>query len=1068
MLTLYHAADLETLGALACRLLAQPLREPLAATPLVTPSRGLGRWLTLRLAREQGIAMHLDIQLPAAFMQGLALRLLDDQPQLLAFDPQVLTWRIYDWLWEPDHQARAEPLHRYLQGGDERRRFSLAGKIAEVFQHYQIYRDDWLSAWETGHELGLGPDEGWQALLWRDTSKAGAGRPWPRLLARLRGAGPIAGVPERLVAFGFSSLAPLHLEILEGLARHTEVVLFALNPCREAWGDIRDLSELAKESDSPTANWYLDVGNPLLASLGKQGREFFDRLFAATAQETGIYANDAELRDDGLLHVLQNDILRLRQRSAAERFHWRVEDRSLEVHVAHSPLREVQILHDQLLARFADDPSLTPDQVVVLTPDIERYAPFVETVFAGASGPKIPYSLADRNLRSEFPLVEAFLALLQLPQSRFAAEDIIQLLEQPAIARRAGIEGEDLPLLRDWLRQAGVHWAWNGQQQVALGLPEEDTGTWQQGLDRLLLGFAAPPQLAGAAPPLLADLPPLDLLEGAAGQLLGRLHAFVAALAELSKALQAPRPLAEWSTFLQQTLDDMVDEREAGDVLLAISRACAALGQQAEAAGIQRPLPLDPVRQQLAAQWEGPGGAGGFLTGALTFCALLPMRSLPFRLVCVLGLDDGTLPRQNADLSFDLTRRRPRSGDRARRLDDRYLFLETLLSARQALYLSYLGRSPRDNSELPPSVLVSELLQAVDASSLADDGRPVSEHIRINHPMQPFAAGNFTGGRLRGFSATWFLAAERLAEPAVGASPWFSQALPAAPEQDLEVGQLLQCFRHPARYLLKERLGLRLPEEQEALEQDEPFEIDRNAEKGLKGLALKAVEQAWDEASERRLAAFAGLPTGALGLAAWERLRGPVRSFAGRLLEQRPQESPMALAIDRTIAGARVRGWLPGVTSQGLFDYRLRELGPWELAPFWLCHLLLNLCAGEGVAHGSRLLSPQEEWRLAPLDNAATLLEPWIEAYRQALCQPLPLFAKASSEYAERILRPKKTPPLAAARHRWEGSEHSRGEREEPWNALAFRGLDPLDARFESLARDLYGPILSALQTTQG
>lgn len=258
-----------------------------------------------------------------------------------------------------------------------------------------------------------------------------------------------------------------------------------------------------------------------------------------------MYSEDADLHDTSLLRA-QNDILRLRTRLPEERVVLRDDDRSLEVHIAHSPLREVEILHDQLLARFAADPTLTPDQVVVLTPDIERYAPFIEAVFAtrdshsrGPRSPRIPFSLADRSLRAELPIIEAFLALLTLEQSRFGAEEILTWLEQPSIARRAGIENEDLPLLRDWLREAGVRWGRDSEHREQLGLPADAAFTWRQGLDRLLLGFAAPPQLAGDAAPLLGDTWPLDALEGARAQLLGRLAGFVQRLASWRKTCNA-------------------------------------------------------------------------------------------------------------------------------------------------------------------------------------------------------------------------------------------------------------------------------------------------------------------------------------------------------------------------------------------------------------------------------------------------------------------------------------------------------------------------------------------------
>ena len=1095
MLTLYHAADLETLGELATRLLATPMREPFAPALVVVPSQGMGRWLTLELARKQGIAMQLEVQLPAKFVWDLSRLALGQLPEQSAFSPSSLSWRLYDWLCEPDNLAEAPRLAHYLDGGDERRRLSLALKIADVFDQYLLYRDDWLAAWERNELLDLGPDEAWQALLWRELTKDGhphRARLLEDLLTRLYDPAPLNDLPERVLVFGISSLPPHHMRVLEGLARHTEVVIFALNPCREAWGEIRDIRELARQPEASPEDWYLDVGHPLLASLGKQGRDFFDSLFSLASsegsQELGLYSEDDALHDDSLLHALQNDILRLHTRKPDERLQLREDDRSLELHIAHSPLREVEILHDQLLARFAADPELTPDQVVVLTPDIERYAPYIEAICSAKTGapregvgrsstPYIPFSLADRSLRAEIPLIEAFLSLLALPDSRFTAEEVLTLLEQPALARRAGIEAEDLTLLRDWLREAGVRWGRDDAHREQLGLPADAAFTWRQGLDRLLLGFAAPPQLAGLNAPLLGSSWPLDALEGGRAQLLGRLSGFVEGLAALAQSLQRPRPLAEWAQSLQVLIDQLFDEREAGDTLLLLSKACAALQEQATASGVERPIELALIRQQLTAALEQGSAASGFLTGAVTFCTMVPMRSLPFRLVCLLGLDDGALPRRTPAAGFDLIGQKPRRGDRARRLDDRYLLLEILLSARGGLYLSYVGRDPRSNAELPPSVLVSELLDVVDLTAVDSNG-PASAHITHHHPLQPFAPGNFAGARHAGFAAPWFHAAQRLSQAVEAPAPFASpldkpdEDLPGGVPLTIEPSHLIHCFKHPARYLLEQRLGLRLAQSDEALAGDEPFSVEWTSQHGLRQLALQAVERGWSEHEERAVAAASGwLPVGELGQAHWGQIRGPIRAFAPTLFDERPEDAAQPLLVDIELAGVRIHGWLDGVTSEGLFDYRLRDLGAWELAPFWLRHLLLNCAATPGISRDSRLLSPKSEWRLGPLADARGLLLPWLEAYKKALCEPLPLFAKCSYGFARKWRKPGKKEPVDAARSEarlmWQGNDYMTGEGQDSWNALAFRDREALDERFEVLAEQLYGPALDALQGSE-
>jgi len=1072
VLNLYHAADLETLGELACTLLAQPMTDALAAQPIVVPSQGIGRWLELAVARHQGIAMRLEFELPSAFVWRLSRQVLGELPEQSAFAPENLTWRLYDWLSKPSNLLQIQPLARYLKDGDERRRLTLSARIADVFDQYLLYRNDWLAAWERGQLLALGADEAWQARLWRELTKSGhphRARLLDALLRRLYSDDPLPDLPERLLVFGISSLPPHQLQVLAGLSRHCEVALCALSPCREFWGDLRDKKQLLQDNRVSPDDWYLDLGNPLLASLGKQGRDFFQSLLQTLDSEQGeafaIYPEDDELKDDSLLHALQNDVLRLHARTPEQRLPLVENDRSLEIHSAHSPLREVEILYDQLLARFAEDRTLTPDQVVVLTPNIEQYAPWIEAVFGHST---IPFNLEGRSPRAENPLAEPLLTLLALPDSRFNAEDILGLLECPPIAERAAISDADLPLLRDWLQEAGVRWGRDSEHRKSLGLPPNAAIGWQEGLDRLLLGFAAPPALAGENPPLLGEQAPLDVLEGSRAQLLGQLAAFVSLLSKLAQSLLRPRPLADWADSLQQILDTLFDENSAGEDLLLLHEACARLREQAAASGITRPLERALIQQQLTDLLSESRANRALLNGALTFASMVPLRSLPFRLICLLGLDDHALPRRTTPVGFDLIAQHPRSGDRMRRLDDRYLFLEALLCARKALYISYVGRSVRDNSELPPSVLVSELLEVVDNTTFSHNGK-ASALIHFYHPLQAFAASNFQGGRGQSFAAPWFRAASALAQPARAEPAPFTAPLPASEGETVEVdlGDFLHCFANPSQFFLQRRLGLYLPDSDTNLEVDEPFELARKPSQQLAALALAGFEKKWNPAIMQSLAR-ALLPAGELGKVHWQQLQDRIGTFAPRLCEQRPQDPIEPLPIAFKAAGVQLYGHLADVRASGLFDFRLDKLAPWDLPAFWLRHLLLCLCAPPEIIRNSLLLSPQQSWHLGVIERPAEQLTPWLAAYRQALSQPLPFFSRASLAFAEKA---QNLPPEAprseahkAAHTIWAGNGFikQKPERENPWHALAFRGREALNTHFAQLAETLLVPALQA------
>ena len=1087
MLNLYHASDLETLGELAVTVLAQPLSDPLAAAQIVVPSQGMGRWLTLKFARDYGIAMQLDTQLPASFIWQLARTVLGQLPEQSAFSTNTLTWRLYDWLCESEHLEQAPRLAHYLAGCDELRRYGLAARIADVYDQYLLYREDWLAAWERGERLDLGPDEGWQADIWQWLTRDGhphRARLLNDLTARLHDPEPIEGLPERLLVFGLSSLPPQQLLVLEALAKHTDVLVFALNPSREAWGDIRDLRELARRPELALApedpdSWYLDVGHPLLASLGKQGRDFFEALFSLEGQEIGVYAED-DAEPMHLLQAIQQDILRLHTRRPDERFLCAPDDRSVEVHSCHSALREVEVLHDQLLARFAADPELTADQVVVLTPDIERYAPYIDAVFAARPEvPRIPYSLADRSVRAEVPLVDVFLKLLSLPEQRLAAEDVLSWLEQPALAKKAGLDADDLPILRDWLREANIRWGYNAEHRQALGLPATDDFSWQQGLDRLLLGFMAPPEVAVGEPPLLGEHWPLNRVEGAQAERLGRLAEFVEQLMRLGKQLSRARPLSEWSGVLHGMLAEFLDESVDSEVQLQLTAACTALAQHGQEAECERPVPLLLVRQALTHLLERGSGTAGFLTGVVTFCTMVPMRSLPFKHVCLLGLDDGAFPRRLPVAGFDLISRHPRRGDRARRLDDRYLLLETLLSARKGLYLSYVGADPRNNNPQPPSVLVSELLETIDltAADSASD-QPLSKRLWVQHAMQPFAAKNFGDAPYQSFSRHWFAAAKRLAAAPDTAASSLIVLLPSDAPSTIEPSQLLHCFRNPVRFYWQQRLGVYFDRDDSAISRVEPFVLEREAYTGLRELALDSISHGWPEGIEQQLAQSSGwLPSGELGLAQWGAIRGPVQIFAPRLFEAKPAQTPEPLWIDVAFDDVAItlKGWLDGVTDEGLFAWQLNKVREANLTAFWLRHLLLN-SAANAPGRNSYLLCPYGSYSLPALsvEQALNWLKPWLVAYEQALQAPLPFFNRASHGFVSGWLKPARSEPevaaLKKARSAWESNEFSpiEGEEEEAWNQLAFRDRDALGDDFAALAKTLLLPLYENLTTEEG
>lgn len=1065
----YRSNRLEILADRLAALLRQPLRSPLAREVVVTSGSGLARWLGLRLAGRLGICANFHFQLPATFLWTMARAVLRQLPPTSSFDRPVLHWRLMALLRDLEETPCFAPVRTYLgDGRDEFRRYELAGRIADCFDQYLVYRPDWIERWEAGEE------DHWQAELWRRLARGGEAhrvRVQARFRARLAsGDFDRRQLPERVSVIGVSALPPLDVELLATLARSIAIHLFLLDPCQEYWGDIRaerDLARLGEEIDPDEA--YLTVGHPLLASLGKQGRDFIDLLNAWPRVEWDGFV---EPEGNDLLHRLQADILHLRERGGDEHppLPLRSDDRSLQIHACHGPMREVEVLHDQLLALFAADPELRPADVIVMTPDIARYGPLIEAVFASVPRERrIPFSIADRGAPAEEPLVEALFCLLDLSGGRYDASQVLSLLELPAVRRRFGLDEADLTRIRRWTRDAGIRWGLDAGTKALWELPAIAEHTWRMGLDRLLLGYALP----GRGRDLYAGILPHDEVEGGEAQALGQWQTFVEALFGLDAQLREARSPVAWVESLHGVLDRFFAPREREEnEIQRIRAALETLRANAEQAGFTEPVGLAVVMSALrTALNAAESPVGRFLSGGVTCCALVPMRSIPFAVVALLGMNDDAFPRPHRPIDFDRMATRFRRGDRARRQDDRYLFLETLLSARRCLYISYVGQSIRDNTPLPPSVLVGELLDVVDRSFYRPDGGRPREQLVTRHPLQAFSRRYFrSDDRLFSYAQELTEASRQAGRGERDPVPLLTTELPE-PDPALRrvtLESLTGFFRNPARWLLRERLGIRPDEGEEELATREPFVLDGLANYQLLGRMLELHRDGRTAVGiEAVMRGSGALPHGQVGQCVFVQAQSRVMRFAGRLGRVLPRRDPEPLDLELKLDGFELSGRLTGVTPGGRVGYRLATIKANDYLNLWLHHLALNVAAPVGATLQSRWVAEDKEVLLEPVEDAAAHLRVLLEWYWRGTRRLLHFFPKSALAYVETLRKDGNQDTdkaLRAARNQWQGGDFQQAapEREDVYYQLAFRDTDPLDAEFEAVAMAVFGPLFEA------
>lgn len=1057
---LYDSNSLQVLARLLAAELKQPApgQEWLTPDVVLIPQVAMKRWLQAELAETHGIAANLEFLAPGEFVaRALRANLGGDD----AFDAQALHWRVYAALHDETLMRRPalRALRDYLADGDALKPWSLAAELAATFEKYQAWRRDWLLRWEAGADA-----DDPQALLWRHVA-AGAAHRARRIgdyLARFaQPESPLPqGLPSRLFVFATLNVSPDVLRVIATQARVGALHFYLPSPAKEYWGDLQTLKEQLRADADPFA--AATDENPLLRDWGAAGRDFMAVLGGyEVVHPSGEIAAYAPPQGEGLLQRLQADLFHRRaQPVEALRDGLDRADPSLQVHACHTRLREVQVLHDQLRALLEDprfDPPLQPRDIAVLAPDIDPYLPYVEAVFGARRGHAdfIPYTVADASPLASEPIADLFLRLLQLPLSRFGLHEILDLLASPALAENGGPDAVELERLHAWLQAAGARWGLDAAHRLQHGAPPDDICTWKFALDRLLLGYASGGEgdIAGVAP--------WPDLEGGALDVLDALIRLLRLLARQQKLLGEEAAPTEWRLRLLGLLDALFPRPPRADATQrALERLRAEIDGFATAAtqaGFEDDVPADVVRAHFATRLGEADTRAPLMSGGVGFGRMVPLRLLPFRAICVLGMNDGDYPRRDPAaglnrLTAELGTKHRRPGDRSLREDDRYLFLQLFAAAQDVFYLSYLGADPRDGSVREPSTLLSELIDAA-AKHHIDTTAFVRDFI-VRHPLQPFSPAAFGDAhepRRFSYRGEW--------RPAIGGAGarhalprWFDAPLPASPPQEddaLPLHALRRFLLDPAGEFLKQRLGLRLPDEAEAADDVEPL---LTPSRGLAGFELKqwvfAGLLAGDDARTlyARLRARGLLPTGALGERGMQAVIDEAKPYAEAFATWRGDAQAESRPVEIDIDGWKLRGRIDNIYPKGLARVRIGARN----GTTWIRHGMDRLFASaagwtvplvEFADDGEGNLGPHGFEPFAA-EEARSVLAELLALRERGLREPLPFAPRSgwafySAEDADKA--------RAAAARQWHGGDYQWAEGDSAAIRLALRGIDPFE-----------------------
>ncbi|HZI97314.1 MAG TPA: exodeoxyribonuclease V subunit gamma, partial [Actinomycetales bacterium] len=848
-------------------------------------------------------------------------------------------------------------------------------------------------------------------------------------------------------------------------------------------------SKTARRAENPS-----NARHPLLASMARDATELQLRLTRLAIDTTDVH-HPGERPPSTLLGALQaqlrDDEPPQQPATLDER------DRSVQVHACHGRARQVEVLREVLVGLFADDQSLEPRDVLVMCPDVEVFAPLISATFGLAPddeeathdvhpGHRLRVRLADRSLRQTNPVLSLLAQLLSLADSRVTASEVLDLAASEPVRRRFSCDDDDLDRLRDWAVTAGARWGEDRDRRARFGLGAVGQNTWDAALDRILLGVA----MEEEDQRWIGSALPLDDVGSTDVDLAGRLAELLARLTDVLQSLDGTAPIDTWVDALDRALDLLADVRPSDGWQLVQARRVLGDVRTTGEGHDRSDLRLPDVRALLAGRLEGRPTRANFRTGHLTLCSLVPMRSVPHRVVCLLGMDDGVFPRGASTDGDDVLLRDPLVGERDRRSEDRQLFLDAVLAARDHLVVLHTGADERTGAVRPPAVPVGELLDALDRTAHTADGRPARAQVVVRHPLQPFDERNFTLPEPFSFDSTALAGALAARGEREGDAPFLPGPLPAEPPAEVvALDDLVRFLEHPVKEFLRRRLGVVLSSEDDDVSDRLPLQLD-----ALEGWAV----------GERLLTArLAGADAGASvdeerrrGLVPPKGLGGVVVAEAAERVEQLmtavvPLRGGQAQAVDVVVGlsgGRGLAGTVTGVHGHRVVRATYSRLGPKHRLRAWV--QLLALGATEpgtsweavtiGRGPGRR---PTARLSVLTCPDAGTgrdLLAQLVDLRDRGMCEPLPMAVGASCAYAAScVAGDAAAQALDAAAKAWSPFEAADEHHTAVWGEGAALNQLLADAphgdegpwfpdeatRFGALARRVWEPLLAHEQT---
>jgi len=1103
MLNIWRSNQLEVLVAEFTKNIRKNKINPLKPEITVVNNMNMGRWINLEISRQTGIAANNKFILPAEFIWKISKAFMPESDMHIDVNREIIFFRIMETLpllTEKDNNFNT--VKNYLKDTnnniDELKLYHLSRILSDIYDKYSVYRHEWLINWENGintadEQTKDDADILWQARLWKEiigteflNHRAGLINKFFDFFKNFDFNKSLS-VPSTLSIFGVSMLPKAFFDIFVMLSHLMEINLYLLSQCMEYSGDLRDNKTITRlrhynlKNKKQDVSMYYETGNSILASMGKVSREFLEIIY-----DYDIDFNDFPIykipESASLLHNIQRDILLLQEVSTNQenqKKKIKQNDLSVQIHSCHSIRREVEVLHDMLLRLFEQENdnspinNLAPDDIIVMAPNIEEYAPFINAIFGFAHKERyIPYSVSDATMLFKNHMAGVLTKLLDMAKSRFKASELLGILELNSIQKKFEIKDTDLEKIRKWVKESGIRWAIDSGHRKDMGFPVFDENSWNYGFNKMFAGYSMPPE------EIFLDNATITypFIEGQEAVLLGKLNLFIDTLKDIKTEISKKRSVEEWQIYINNLIDMMFEPYgDEINLVQEIRNIISNLKINAEKAKFTDKIGSDTIKNYINNEISNRILRGGFLTGKVTFSNIIPMRSIPFKVICLIGMNDESFPGREKPLAFDLMARYPKKGDRNKKHDDRQMFLESIISAGDYLYLSYIGNDINDNSEKNPSVVISELIDYIEKNYYCDNSNIIN-YITTKHYLQPFSPNYFRpeNDKLFSYKSEW------LPQNSPNHTNIFinTQITPDKSLKLISLDNFIRFFKHPVKFFFNKILDIYLNEPEEIIPDDETLTVSDLTKYNIAATSIGNIIQNKTNNKEYNIDKIVDynfkLQTARENLYLISNESSTEIHEKVKTIDSEIFDFLNPFDFNIKIADFELYGTLDNILQDSLITFKTSSrLKATDIIHLWLKHLILNHETPKKPDYPQKskhiYISKNKDKTIKTIcyelneindtDKVRIYLESLLKIYWKGISYPICFMPETSYQFAKSLYETKNEQKaiIKALQHWNESSYNHSSESTDKYYQTAFRGNDPLNSpEFAEISNEFF------------